>query len=154
MQSLEIYKVDVNRIFFNNFLLLKDKNASDVLKQTKNEFISIIKQDTDLEIIVKNSWYNRTTFNILDNTFPWHDHTGQGVAEATHRQQGTHSGILWLAGDKDCGGSLEVMLDDNIKSIAFEPGKFITIRNDVFHKVSHYYGKTPRVSLIVAFEKE
>ena len=153
MQNLEIYNIDVSRTFFNTFLFLKERYTSNALKTTK-EFVSIVRQDTGLDIVVKNSWCNRTEYQGADNTFPWHDHTGEGFAEAAHNQEGTHSGILWLAGDIDAGGSLEVMTDENIRSIDFEIGKFIVIKNDIFHKVSHYYGKNPRVSLIVAFESK
>ena len=154
MKDLEIYNVDISRDFFKKFFFLKKPSTTKVLNGIEHQFTSIIKEDTGLNISVKNSWCNHTKFEQIGNAFPWHDHTGQGFKEAANEQEGTYSGILWLAGNEDSGGSLEVMINNDITSINFLPGKFITIKNNIFHKVSHYYGNTTRISLIVAFENK
>jgi predicted 2-oxoglutarate/Fe(II)-dependent dioxygenase YbiX len=66
---------------------------------------------------------------------------------------GTHAGILWISGDKDCGGDLGVMdTDGEITKITFEKGKLIIFPIDYLHKVEHYDGTQPRVSINITYE--
>jgi|TARA_B110000483_G_scaffold7768_1_gene9170 hypothetical protein len=151
MNDITVYNVNINKPFFSQFLSLPD--SFKVLERSwYPEFLDQIKKDTLLDIDVTNARVNRTVFENTGNDFPWHDHTGLGSEEAANKQSGTYSGILWLSGNTNTGGSLEVMSDNDITSIDFEVGKFIIIKNNVFHKVSHYYGAIPRVSLIIAFD--
>jgi hypothetical protein len=153
MQKLKTYDLDVNNPFFDLVRNQKEQYVSGILDGCEEQYASLLKQTTGLNIQILSSWSNKTIFNNEENTFPWHDHTGEGDKSAAQKQQGNYSGILWIAGDENCGGDLNVMIDNDIKSIPFQVGKFITLANDVFHKVTHYYGSTTRISLMISYEE-
>lgn len=152
MQKLKTYDVDVNNPFFDVIRNQKEQYVSGILDGCEEQYASLLKQTTGLKIKILSSWSNKTIFNGNENTFPWHDHTGEGDKSAAQKQQGTYSGILWITGDKNRGGDLNVMIDNGIESIPFQVGKFIVLSNDVFHKVTHYYGSTTRTSLMISYE--
>jgi predicted 2-oxoglutarate/Fe(II)-dependent dioxygenase YbiX len=62
---------------------------------------------------------------------------------------GTHAGILWIDGSVNQGGELQILANDNVKTVNFEPGKLIVFESDTMHKVLHYNGTSPRTSINV-----
>jgi hypothetical protein len=153
MEKVKTYKFNVDDPFFDIVRSLESKSTYNPIKGYEKQYQALIKQNTGLSVKILSSWSNKTIFENCDNEFPWHDHTGQGISSAAQKQEGTHSAILWIDGEEGRGGSLEFLIDDKADSIEFKKGTFITLSNDVYHKVSHYNSVLPRVSLMISYER-
>lgn len=103
------------------------------------------------KIVTRDSWINYTHTDIKkNNKFDWHNEKGVGGSNTV--MDGEYSGIIWISGDVNCGGSLGVMVDNNINTIEFLPNTALIFNADVLHRVNSYTGKLPRVSLNFTFD--
>jgi predicted 2-oxoglutarate/Fe(II)-dependent dioxygenase YbiX len=149
---MQVYKVNIDHQFITDLVNLNEHYILDPLKNNINQFKLLIESALGVKIKITNNWLNKTEYTEkTDNSFPWHNEKGIGGTNTT--MLGTHAAILWIAGESNKGGSLEIMLDDGIESIEFEPGTLITFESKTLHKVSHYYGSIPRTSLNITYEE-
>jgi predicted 2-oxoglutarate/Fe(II)-dependent dioxygenase YbiX len=149
---MQVYKVNIDHQFITDLVNSDEKYVLDPLKNNTDELKKLIESALGFKIKITNSWLNKTEYTENeDNSFPWHNEKGTGGTNTN--MPGTHAAILWIAGEANKGGSLEVMLDHDIESIDFESGKLITFESDTLHKVSHYYGTIPRTSINITYEE-
>ena len=98
------------------------------------------------------NWVNYTVYkqNVVNN-FPWHNELGVGGSKQI--MLGSGAGIIWISGDVDAGGELDILHDDQIQQFQFEPGTVFVFPIDTFHRVEAYHGNRPRISLNFTFEE-
>lgn len=128
-----------------------DQQVLDFLSHVKEEFVEWFKLVTNLDISPKDSWLNFTHHRegVL-NDFDWHNENG--VKGSGTVMKGAHAGIIWLSGEENYGGGLRVITQEGVDMIDFAVGTIIIMNKDTFHKVDHYTGDTPRVSLNFTFD--
>ena len=146
------YKIDLSSDCFQDLIALDENYILDPIDNNKNEFNEIFKSILGYKIEIKNSWLNKTFYKQnTDNTFLWHNEKGVGNRTV---MPGAYSGVCWIYGEEDSGGSLDV-LDEvgEIENIPFKVGTFIVFKSDLLHRVNHYSGSIPRVSLNITFDK-
>ena len=148
---MQVYKVDINNSLFEDLKRNKKNYILNPLEADIEIFQTIIEDAIGYKIRITNNWFNRTEYTGVDNSFPWHNEKGLGGTET--KMPGSHAAILWIEGEVNKGGSLEVITEDNVEKIEFQPGKLIVFESDTLHKVSHYYGETPRTSLNITYEE-
>lgn len=149
---IKIKQIDIGDSIFDKMIQAKEDYVLDPIVDCHDKFQKIIEQALGHKIQIRNSWMNRTVFTGTNNAFPWHNEKGVGGQGTV--MPGTHAGILWLRGDTDAGGSLGVMdTDGEVGIVAFNPGSLITFPIDYLHKVEHYYGETPRISVNITYER-
>ena len=148
---MQVYNVDINSYLIEGLKSNKQNHVLNPLGDNIDIFKQIIENATGYKIRITNNWFNRTEYTGVDNSFPWHNEKGLGGSKTN--MPGSHAAILWIEGEVDKGGSLEVVTNDNVEKIELKPGKLIVFEADTLHKVSHYYGATPRTSLNITYKE-
>lgn len=106
---------------------------------------------TNRSIKSYDSWVNFTPFKEgLLNRFEWHNELGEG--HTPEKMRGTHTGLVWIAGEANCGGELGILLETGIEHVKFDANKIVIFPIELFHCVEHYTGSVPRISLTFTFE--
>jgi hypothetical protein len=149
---MEKYKIECNSQLFQR-LINNDKEhlINPVNNKNQNNFLLLIESVLKYKIEIKNSWLNKTIFKNVDNSFPWHNEKGIGNKTI---MPGSYSGIIWIYGKEDSGGSLDILnKNGDIINTPFEIGSFIIFESNCLHRVNHYYGSVPRISLNISFDK-
>jgi hypothetical protein len=151
---MEKYKIDTTQKIFNFLIEINENNVVEPISKNKKRFELIFESVLKYKIEIKNSWLNKTFYNKnTKNDFPWHNEKGVGYKTVT--MPGKYSGICWISGEENCGGSLDILKSDGeIKNIPFEIGSFIVFEADVLHRVNQYFGSIPRISLNITFDKK
>ena len=137
--------VEIKGNFFQR--LYKKEISESFMTQFRQYFSQLVGAK---DIAIGSGWMNYLTYQSNQiNSFGWHDENGIGSAPSEY----PFSCVFWLAGDKNKGGQLKY-LDENqmVKSIDFDPPAFIIIEKTTIHSVDHYAGKTPRVSFNFNFD--
>jgi hypothetical protein len=103
-----------------------------------------------LDIDIQHNWLNiLTPHDSINNEFRWHNEKGDGEGKF---HPGDYVGIIWIQGDIDCGGDLQVINEKGeIVKYDFKPNTLITMDANMFHRVLHYSGHAPRMSLNFTF---
>ena len=148
---MKIYNVDINNPLVERLKVSEQNHILNPLDANIETFKDMIEDAIGYKIKITNNWFNRTEYTGVDNSFPWHNEKGLGGTQTN--MPGSHAAILWIEGEVNKGGSLEVITNDNVEKVEFQPGKLIVFESDTLHKVSHYYGTTPRTSINITYEE-
>ena len=148
---MQVYDVDINNSLIEGLRSSNQDHILNPLDANIKTFKDMIEDAIGYKIKITNNWFNRTEYTGVDNSFPWHNEKGLGGTQTT--MPGSHAAILWIEGEVNKGGSLEVITNNNVEKIEFQPGKLIIFKLDTLHKVSHYYGAKPRTSINITYEE-
>jgi hypothetical protein len=137
--------------FITDEVWVNDQQILEFLNNKQLEFDEWFGTLINSKIQSTDSWLNYTFYKQgVGNEFGWHNEDGVGGSGEV--MQGEYSSIIWIAGDTNCGGELSVISQDGLKTIFFEPGTVIVMPKTTFHKVEHYTGSVPRISLNFTFK--
>jgi len=144
---MQVYNVDINNTLIEKLKTIDGNTVHNPLENDMDTFTQLIEETVGYKVNITNNWFNRTTFTGVGNGFDWHNEKGIGGNHV--EMSGTHAGILWIDGSVNQGGELQILANDTVKTVNFEPGKLIVFESDTMHKVLHYNGTSPRTSINV-----
>ena len=144
---MQIYNVDINNPLIEKLRVINGNNVHNPLEDDIDAFTHLLEETVEYKVNITNNWFNRTIFTGISNGFDWHNE--KGIGGNNNVMPGTHAAIFWIDGSIDQGGELQVLAEDDVKTIEFEPGKLIVFESDTMHKVLQYNGTRPRTSINV-----
>jgi len=148
LKNVEIPMFIVEPILNNR----SQKQIRNFLEDYRAEFDSWFSNLIGQTIKTNDSWVNYTVYEQgKKNCFPWHNE--QGIGGSGLKMHGLKACIIWISGDKDCGGELSVLHNDQLHQIEFEPDTVLIFPIDTFHQVEFYQGSSTRISLNFTFEE-
>ena len=155
MNDLIILRQTEIPIFVVDPIMANDSNRQivDFLECCREDFESWFSKLIHKNIVTDDhSWVNYTVYQQdVINGYHWHNELG--VGEALNAMTGTGAGIIWISGDVDAGGELDILHNNQIQQFPFEPNTVFVFPIDTFHRVEFYHGHRPRISLNFTFEE-
>ena len=125
---MQVYNVDINNTLIEKLKTIDGNTVHNPLENDMDTFTQLIEETVGYKVNITNNWFNRTTFTGVGNGFDWHNEKGIGGNHV--EMSGTHAGILWIDGSVNQGGELQILANDNVKTVNFEAGKLIVFESD------------------------